>query len=81
MNDQQIWEVYTILHHNYTVAWTNMQIIREERNDGSTDWEDFHKVRLDHATLKVEELNALKLAFNDHFADSLRATTNKIMGV
>lgn len=67
MNDQQVLEIATILHHQWSVAMQTFNKAKAEKDDGLPDWKEFHTIRVEAAERDVKQLEELKAAFQaDH---------------
>lgn len=80
MTDEQIYEVFQVLHHRMTEAFDRYTEAKMEKDDGSPDWKLFHETRVAAADRSYLEALNLKHVFKDHFNSELTAITNKMMG-
>lgn len=72
MIDADIVEIATMLHHRYSKADSDRNIVAKETYDGSEDWQEFHKERLKNAELERAYSFALYTRFTQEHRDTIR---------
>ena len=77
MNDELIIHIGTLLWHDYSVKFDNEKLVQKETNDGSPDWEEFHRERLANTNASTGEA----YTFYEMFKDEYRETINRAFGL
>ena len=77
MNDQDILDIAGLIHRKWSETVVNHKIVREERNDGSEDWEAFHFERLTNATEALNHWSGVK----ERFQETYRAELTRSFGI
>jgi len=53
LSNDDLFEVATLVYRRWADEFDKLKAVRREKNDGSTDWEEFHIERLNNATEAV----------------------------
>ena len=69
-------EVSGLIHSKWVETFESLKTVKNERNDSSPDWEEFHQLRLDSAKLDEQKWSDIK----DRFMTEHRHVFLKMFG-
>jgi hypothetical protein len=64
LSDKLMWKLQSMLYSDWAKAYDANKRVKEETNDGTPDWGDFHTIRLQRAKAELDELDALRKEFD-----------------
>jgi hypothetical protein len=62
-DNQDVLDIAGLLHSKWAECFNNLKAVKNERNDGSPDWDDFHETRLKAATRDESYWYSLKTRY------------------
>ena len=77
MNDQDILDISGLIHRKWSASFKILELAKNETNDGSPDWNEFHELRLESAIKEEKKWND----FNNRFIAEHRTILNRIFGI
>lgn len=59
ISDALHFEAMTLIYREWAKAYDDMKLVKDEKNDGSTDWELFHTEKLKNSRARLDKWKAL----------------------